>query len=148
MEVFNKAYKENKPILAICRGVQLFNVALGGTLYQDIPTQYKTEVHHIQGEERFSASHDILIEKHSPLYTLVKKDVMVGNSFHHQAIKNLGSELEIMARATDGMVEAVWSPKKRYLRGYQWHPERLFDIDGDNRKIFEDFIAESSKTDK
>ncbi len=146
--VLKKAYKKDKPILAICRGEQLVNVALGGTLYQDIKTEYATDILHIQKEERYSPSHEILIENNSPLYTLVKKNFMVGNSFHHQAIKDLGGELEIMARSTDGMIEAVWSSKKRYLRGYQWHPERLFDIDSDNRKIFENFIAESSKTDK
>ena len=146
--VFNKAYRDNKPILAICRGMQLVNVALGGTLYQDIPTEYKTDILHTQVEERFLPSHQILIERNSPLYSLTKKDIMVGNSFHHQAIKDLGKRLNIMARAYDGTVEAVWAPDRKYLCGYQWHPERLFQTDSDNRKIFEEFILESSRTDK
>ena len=148
MTVFRKIYEKDKPILAICRGEQLSNVALGGTLYQDIPSEYETDILHVRKDDIYAPSHDVFIVEDSPLYNIVKKDVIVGNSYHHQAIKDLSSELEIMARASDGMIEAVWAPKKRYLRGYQWHPERLFDIDGDNKKIIEDFIKESSKSDK
>ena len=65
---------------------------------------------------------------------------MVANSFHHQAIKDLGHGLAVMARAEDGIIEAVYMPEKPYVRAYQWHPERLWQIDGDNQRIFTQFV--------
>ena len=141
--VLGEVLKADKPILAICRGAQLINVAFGGTLYQDLPSEYDTPIPHRQSEGKFEPSHPILVEQGTPLFALVGKTSMTGNSFHHQAIKDLGDGLEIMARAEDGIVEAVWSPKMRYLRAYQWHPERLYDLDADNRSIFENFVLET-----
>ena len=135
--------RADKPILAICRGAQLVNVALGGTLYQDLPSEYDTEILHRQTEGKFEPSHPVLVEQGTPLSELVGKTSMTGNSFHHQAIKALGDGLEVMARAEDGIIEAVWSTKLRYLRAYQWHPERLYDRDADNASVFADFISVS-----
>lgn len=139
-EVFKRAYAKDKPILAICRGCQLVNVALGGTLYQDIPTEYQTNMVHAQTADRFSPSHPIFIKENSPLAKLVGINSMTGNSFHHQAIKELGDGLVVMAYAEDGIIEAVYAKDKSYLRAYQWHPERLYAYE-DNKILFDDFIS-------
>lgn len=138
--VFQEVIKTSKPILAICRGAQLINVALGGTLYQDIPSEVDTKIAHKQSEHKFSPSHDVKIIVDTPLYGMMQTEQIKANSFHHQAIKRLGKGPEIMAVAEDGIVEAVYLPKSQYVRAYQWHPERLFETDMHNRMIFEDFI--------
>ena len=139
MAVLKRALDSGKPILGICRGIQIINVAMGGTLYQDIPTEFETEIAHKQTEGQNDPSHTILVEEGSPLETVVGKRTMTGNSFHHQAIKELAGGLEISARASDGIVEAVYAPDKKYLRAYQWHPERLYRFE-DNKALFDDFI--------
>ena len=139
-QVFEKVINTSKPILAICRGSQLVNVALGGTLYQDIPSEMKTNISHRQNEPKFSYSHDVRIIVNTPLYEMMGNERIKANSFHHQAIKTLGKGLEIMAVADDGIIEAVYSSGKQYIRAYQWHPEMLFKIDAQSRKIFENFI--------
>ena len=139
--IFSKVFAAQKPIMAICRGIQLVNVALGGTLYQDIPTEVQTTVLHRQTQPKTQPSHAVNVTQNTPLCTLVGgKTRIAANSFHHQAIKALGEGLAVMATADDGMIEAVFGTGDRYLRAYQWHPERLIDIDGDNRLLFDDFI--------
>ena len=130
----------DKPAIFICRGIQLLNVALGGTLYQDIPSEYDTDISHKQSEDKFEFSHDVYIDKSSPFFELFSKDRIKANSFHHQAIKRLAGELSVGAVADDGTIEAVYADGYEYIRGYQWHPERLYDKDPDNAKIFEDLI--------
>lgn len=139
VSVIGKALLSNKPIFAICRGLQMINVVMGGTLYQDIPTEFETDISHRQAEDKYEPSHPIFVVKDTPLFRLVNKEVMVGNSFHHQGIKHLAIGLKIMARAKDGMIEAVYAPDKTYLRAYQWHPERLCK-DADNKTMFDEFI--------
>ena len=141
MRIFAEAIKTRVPILGICRGMQMINVALGGTLFQDIPTEYETPIKHKQLEGELEPSHSVNILEGTPLASLIGGEKMRANSFHHQAIKRLGEGLCVMARADDGMIEAVYLDEKRYLRAYQWHPERLHKTDFDNRKVFEDFIA-------
>ena len=143
-EMLKKILATGKPVMAICRGEQLVNVALGGTLYQDIPTEAPSDISHSQKEPRFSPSHSVNILDNTPLRTLMGTDRIAANTFHHQAIKKLGEGLTVMARADDGTVEAVYLRGYNYLRAYQWHPERLFETDPHNRRIFEDFIVASS----
>jgi putative glutamine amidotransferase len=135
------ALEKNKPILAICRGSQLLNAFLGGTLYQDIPTERPSEISHKQDEPYSSPSHLIKINENTPLGALIGANTMLGNSMHHQAIKKLASGLEVMAVADDGLIEATYLPGYRYLRAYQWHPERLVEVNEHNKMIIEDFIA-------
>lgn len=139
MAVIKRVIEKDKPILGICRGLQLINVAMGGTLYQDIPTEFETEMHHKQTEAQNEPSHPILVEEGTPLENVVGKRIITGNSFHHQAIKVLADGLAVSARASDGIVEGVYAPDKKYLRGYQWHPERLYRFE-DNKALFDDFI--------
>lgn len=132
--------KTDKPVLAICRGAQLINVVLGGTLYQDLPTQKPSDIRHQQIQGKFEYSHHVNVLPNTPLYSLLKTTKIKANSFHHQAIKNPGKDLEIMAEADDGTVEAAYLKGERYLRAYQWHPERLFNADALHPLIFSDFV--------
>ena len=138
--VLEKAMRTKKPILGVCRGAQLINAALGGTLYQDVPTELQTTISHRQTEEKFSPSHEVKVTPNTPLARLVGKERMVANSFHHQAVRRLGERLVVMAEADDGVIEAFYLTQERYLRAYQWHPERLFDTSDDNRALFLDFV--------
>lgn len=140
LALFDRAIATPKPILGICRGIQLINVALDGTLYQDIPSERPSEVPHRQSEPETTPSHSVRVVVGTPLYELVGVDRMKANSFHHQALKTLGRGLRVMAEADDGIVEGVYLEGERYLRAYQWHPERLFETDAHNRLIFDDFI--------
>ena len=139
-KVFQRVINTSKPILAVCRGLQLVNVALGGTLYQDIPSELDLQLQHRQSEPKFSPSHDVNILASTPLSELMGVDRIKANSFHHQAVKALGKGLAVMALSDDGVIEAAYLQDKRYLRAYQWHPERLCKTDAHNRLIFEDFI--------
>lgn len=138
--MFNRALATGKPILAICRGAQLVNVALGGTLYQDIPTEFITDMIHRQIEPKDAFSHNVCVIEGTPLRALVGKERIPVNSFHHQAAKKLGAGLCVMACADDGIPEAFYLSGDRYLRAYQWHPEGLFENDIYSRIIFSDFI--------
>lgn len=145
-KAFDKIIATNKPILGICRGAQVINVGLGGTLYQDIPTQIPSKISHRQTEGQNEYSHDIIVVKDTPLFKLVdKKDRINGNSFHHQAIKDLGKGLKLMATAEDGVIEGAYLDSDRYLRIYQWHPEKLFDKHDYNNVIIKDFIDACKK---
>lgn len=145
-KILKLALATDKPILAICRGAQLVNVEFGGTLYQDLPTERPSGTAHRVGvEQKAAISHPVQIVQDSPLRTLLGKDTIITNSFHHQAIKTLGKGLAVMATAEDGVIEAVYSTERGYLQAYQWHPERLVDACEDNRKIFEGFIEAVKK---
>lgn len=139
--MLDEVLRAKKPILAVCRGAQLVNVAFGGTLYQDIHNEYKTDISHRQAEPLLSHSHEVEISEGTPLKELFGENRVRVNSFHHQAVKTLGAGLCAMALADDGLIEAFYLIGKSYLRAYQWHPERLYDKDGYNKKIFDDFIA-------
>ena len=139
-KVFKKALSAQKPILGICRGAQVVNVALGGSLYQDIPTECPSRIAHRQTQAKTEPSHAINVVENTPLHALTGKLRIDGNSFHHQAIQNLGNGLAVMATADDGIIEAIYSLRERYIRAYQWHPERLYAFGEDNKKIFDDFI--------
>lgn len=145
LEVFRKVFATGKPIMGICRGIQLINVALGGTLCQDIPSEYKTSISHRQTEAKNMPSHSVAVKEGTPLSGLVNKVQITANSFHHQALKDIGKGLRVMAVAEDGIIEAVYHADYPYLRAYQWHPERLWKTDADNKKLFEDFIKASAQ---
>lgn len=145
MLIFEKALYEFKPILAICRGAQLVNVALGGTLHQDIPSEIENALDHRKSAEIPSYTHKINVIDGTPLYNLVNKAEIHINTFHHQGIKDLGRLLEVMAVADDGIIEAYYMPSYRFLRAYQWHPERMVDTDEACVSIFKEFVSECGK---
>lgn len=139
--LIKEAIKQNKPIFAVCRGMQLLNIALGGTLYQDLSLYSDWKVKHGQQptQPQF-ATHDIQIEKNSILYPLLGERYRV-NSYHHQALNTVASSLKITARSSDGIAEAIESenPKQRIL-GVQWHPELRFDVEAKEFKLFDYFV--------
>lgn len=143
--VFKRAFEKKKPIMGICRGAQVINVALGGSLYQDIPTEIPSDIPHRQSQPRTEPSHEVKILSDTPLMELIGKERMTANSFHHQAIKALGDGLEVMALADDGIIEAVYHTGDSYVIAYQWHPERLYTIDEDNMILFTDFIKAATE---
>ena len=145
LKMFEKIYATEKPIMGICRGMQLINVALGGTLYQDIPSMVDTEIIHDGKREKVLPMHEVAIVDDTPLSALIEKTRMQANSFHHQAVDRLADALLPMAYADDKLLEAYYAPKKAYLRAFQWHPERLSETDEDNARIFTDFIRACKK---
>ena len=137
--MLDEVLRAKKPILAVCRGAQLVNVAFGGTLYQDIHNEYKTDISHRQAEPLLSHSHEVEISDGTPLKELFGENRARVNSFHHQTIKRLADGLKESARSEDGIVEAVYG-EERFIRGYQWHPELLFAKDSVSQKLFEEFV--------
>ncbi len=137
---FPMVLETGKPFLGICRGVQLINALLGGTLYQDLPAQHESEVNHHETPPYDKPAHLIRIEKDSPLYAAVEQEEMWVNSYHHQGVKTLGKGLEIAAAASDGIVEALYLPGHRFALGVQWHPEFSYESDENSRKIFAAFV--------
>ena len=137
--VLQTALERDKPVLGICRGIQVINVCLGGSLYQDIPTQYPTETVHRQPPPFDKPIHDVIIEEGSPLQRCFGVDRVAVNSHHHQAIKSLAPALKAMAYSPDGLIEAVYMPQKRFLWAVQWHPERLYRTDIHSRELFQAF---------
>lgn len=132
--------KADKPVLGICRGIQLMNAVLGGTLYQDIPTEYPTETEHHQQPPYDRCAHEVIVEKDSLLWKITGKKIIPVNSCHHQAIRDLAPGLETAARSADGLVESVYMKGKRFFLGVQWHPEFSYITSQDSRSIFAGFV--------
>ena len=137
------AMKHKKPILCICRGCQLANVVMGGTMYQDIPTQLSDKVKHSAYDQyKEESAHTIDIVKGTPLYDLFGEESFGINSLHHQGIKDLGEGIVPMAYAPDGLVEAwYYDSADQWMRAYQWHPE-MQDANRHNNRIFADFLRQ------
>ena len=142
MPLLRMALDVNKPILGICRGLQALNVVLGGTLYQDIPTQCPSDVNHRQQPPYHEFSHTVSLASDAPLAKLLRADSIGVNSCHHQAIRDLAPALQVMATAPDGIVEAVCHPEKAFVWAVQWHPEFLLPGTDENcRHIFRAFVS-------
>lgn len=120
----------DKPILGICRGHQLLNVAFGGTLYQDIISQSDSPLlQHDQKAKREHPSHAVHIAQGTILSSIAASEKIMVNSFHHQALKDVLAPLVISGKASDGIVEAVESTDHHFVVGVQWHPEALMQND-------------------
>ncbi len=136
------ALETDLPVFGICRGIQLLNVALGGTLYTDIPSQFKTTILHSTPATlgRQFLAHEIEIDKDSRMANLLGLTRIEVNSFHHQAIKELAKDLKVTARATDGLIEAVeFTATRKPFFGVQWHPENLQTMPA-HKTLFVEFI--------
>jgi putative glutamine amidotransferase len=126
LALFRLAQAQNLPVLAICRGIQLVNVALGGTLWQDLPTDKPQSLHHTQPDGRTARTHSIEITPGSRLERALGATSIEVNSFHHQSIRDLAPGLLVTALAPDGEIEGVESPKGApWLLAVQWHPEEF-----------------------
>jgi len=135
------------PVLAICRGIQVLNVAYGGTLVQDIPSQVSSALEHrveVPPHQSFDYAHEIWIENESTLARLMSDrlkdaDTCEVNSRHHQAVKELAPGFQISATAPDGIIEAIEHPAAPFCLGVQWHPENFWRT-GEFRALFEGFL--------
>jgi putative glutamine amidotransferase len=136
------ALAEELPLLAICRGIQVLNVATGGTLIQDIPVQVSDARAHSSptGRPRHTVAHTIEVAAGSRLATLVGAGELGVNSAHHQAVKVAGAGLIITARAPDGVIEALEDPEHPFCVGVQWHPEAMVESYPVMRRLFEGLI--------
>ena len=131
--------KTGKPLLAICRGLQLLNVVLGGTLWQDMNDVDHPVMLHSQNSPRGDAFHSVSIARDSLLYRLFGEKLEV-NSFHHQCLRQIGKGLQITATAADGIVEAVELPSHRFGVGIQWHPEMMMNASSRMLALFQELI--------
>ena len=151
IELFNEFFEAGKPVLGICRGMQLINVAFGGTLYQDIARQTGSSVRHRAPDAYERNFHDVTFVPESALERLYPH-VSGGrvNSIHHQAIRSLGHDLAVEARSSDDIVEAIrWQGRSSYVCGVQWHPEFLRAGDEtllDCTPILEDFLVAARRS--
>jgi len=135
------ALKRDVPLLAICRGQQVLNVAAGGTLVQDIPTQQpQAGPHYPKDVERWHIAHDVELLPGTRLREIIGQDVLPVNSFHHQAVKDVAPGLRLAARGRDGVVEAIESGTHRFVVGVQWHPEAMWNREPDHQELFRGFI--------
>ncbi len=134
--LYAAALEENKPVLGICRGIQLVNVLQGGTLWQDLPSERPGGTEHHMSPPYDRPVHEVDIVKETPLYELLGTERLGVNSYHHQAVKDLGAELEVMAVSEDGLVEAVRHTEKSFVWAVQWHPELDFPVNQNSRSIF------------
>ena len=116
----------DKPVLGICRGLQLLNVALGGALWADLPTQRPGPVTHRQTWPRSRGSHPVTLEAGTKLAGILQLPEVMVNSGHHQGVATPAPSLAVAARAEDGLIEALEHREARFVLGVQWHPERMF----------------------
>lgn len=138
--VLEDAMLKDKPVLGICRGIQLVNALLGGTLYQDLPTQHPTKTDHHQTPPYDVPVHEVVIKEGTPLSECLGLSRIKVNSYHHQAVKDVAPKLKVMAESEDGLVEALYLPGARFFWAVQWHPEFSFRSDENSRKIFGAFV--------
>ncbi|PYR57843.1 MAG: hypothetical protein DMF91_18540 [Acidobacteria bacterium] len=152
LALIKDARARNLPIFAICRGIQVLNVACGGTLVQDIPTEVTGALPHrfaVPPHEPYFLAHEVWIDKDTLLWKLMRErlsdaDACEVNSRHHQAVKRLAPGFKVAATAPDGVIEAVEDPGARFCLGVQWHPENFFRT-GEFRPLFEGFLEAAQR---
>lgn len=140
LELFKRAYSRGMPILGICRGLQLINVALGGTLYQDINSQLPNSLGHISTYNIEGGYHSIDIINDTILYDILGKEKINVNSQHHQSVKELGKNLRVNALSSDGVIEGIETTTGNFVLGVQFHPEAMMEEAKEFINIFEYFI--------
>ena len=145
LQLVRWAVEDHKPVLGLCRGLQVINVALGGTLYQDLEAQYPNALKHdyfpTYGFERDYLAHDVALTPGTRLQHAFDASSIPVNSMHHQGIKELGRSLAPAATAPDGLIEAIESCDHSFLVGVQWHPEVFESTDPNTEQLFSEFLA-------
>ena len=153
LALIKDARARNLPIFAICRGIQVLNVACGGTLVQDIPSEVTGALPHrfaVPPHEPYFLAHEVWIDKDTLLWKLMRErlsdaDSCEVNSRHHQAVKGLAPGFKVAATAPDGVIEAVEDPGAQFCLGVQWHPENFFRT-GEFRPLFEGFLEAAQRS--
>lgn len=144
-KLLQQILKLDKPFLGICRGIQFINAALGGSLYQDLPTEHPSVLEHHQAPPYDLPVHEVILVEKTPLAELLGKDRLSVNSYHHQAVKALAPMACAMAYAVDGLVEALYLPERSFAWALQWHPEFSYQGNEDSRKIFGAFVEAAGR---
>lgn len=140
LQLIKEADKLQKPVLGICKGAQMINVAFGGTLYQDLGSQLSGVFQHVQKAPRGEAIHMVDTEDGSFIQSITGKRGWV-NSFHHQAIKDVADGFDVTARADDGVVECIERQEGSFMCGVQWHPEMMANYKNEGMiQLFQQFI--------
>lgn len=130
LPLFKRAMEENLPVFGICRGIQIMNVAIGSSLYQDIPSQFTDHLTHKIIVNANDTWHNITIQEGSLLNEITGNRVVEVNSRHHQAVKVIGDGFTVTAQSEDGIIEAIEDRSKKFMLGVQYHPERMFKEKG------------------
>lgn len=148
MFLARQAVKDDLPLLAICRGIQIVNVALGGTLYQDIPAQIPQALRHDFNPEhpRNYLGHEVSVTPGTRLADILGAEPLGVNSFHHQSVRSVPPGLRVAASSPDGVIEAIEAQDKRFIVGVQWHPEELVEDDPRMRRLLEAFVEAARST--
>ncbi len=142
IELFHRAFERDLPVLAICRGIQVVNVAAGGSLIQDIPSQVTDAIgHYPRGMDMHLLYHGVQLESGSRVHEIFGTTDLRVNSFHHQAVQTVAPGFRVTARSSDGVIEAVEAPNKRFMVGIQWHPETLTAGHPHFLNLFKAFVA-------
>lgn len=131
----------DKPVLGICRGIQMMNASCGGTLYQDLFSQAPSHVVHRQDKPYDLPHHQVKIQKGTMLYDILGCETLSVNSMHHQAVKTPAPGAVVAARAEDGIIEAIEFPEKRFMLGLQWHPEHMWQSYASARRVWSAFVS-------
>ena len=142
------ALRRGIPVFGICRGMQVLNVALGGTLYQDLPSQWDGDVlKHRQATSKWQATHEVEVREGSYIAEVMGRDVVKVNSYHHQGVKDLAEGLVVTGRSTDGVVEAVEAKdfSERWLLGVQWHAEAMRGAGPQQESLFEAHVSAAER---
>ena len=148
MALLRLALEQGMPIFGICRGMQILNVALGGTLYQDVPSQLGADVfNHWQTTPKCQVTHEVEVLDDSYLAKITNRQTVEVNSYHHQGIKGLADVLTVAARCHDGVIEALESRyfSDRWIVGVQWHPEGMRDTESGHRNLFEAHVCAAER---
>ncbi|NMB33342.1 MAG: type 1 glutamine amidotransferase [Clostridium sp.] len=145
MEIFiaRHAMARNKPVLGICRGMQVLNIAAGGTIYQDIYSQIKDRelLKHSQDAPKWYPVHKVKIKEGTKLYHAHGLSSLRVNSFHHQAVKDVADGFIVAAVSEDGIVECIEHKSDKFALGVQWHPELLWERNPQFLEIFKKFVS-------
>jgi putative glutamine amidotransferase len=146
LDLVRQARTRDLPLLGICGGMQTVNVACGGSLFQDIPSQVEHALDHRQKTKATQVAHPVAVAPDSLLENVVGKTTIMVNSSHHQSVKMVAPSLTASAVAPDGIVEAIESPAHRFLLAIQWHPEFLFERHRVHRRLFEALLRAAGQT--
>ncbi len=141
LRLLRAALKSEVPILGICRGSQLLNVACGGTLYGDVQREKRSPRHHIDYENYDTYRHPVNIVPQTPLARWYRRKNIKANSYHHQGVRRLASRFKPMAHADDGLIEAYYDPEAKFVVGLQFHPERMLKEYEGNLKVWQAFTT-------